>query len=556
MLESLNISNYALIDKVEIEFHPGLNIITGETGAGKSIMLGALNLLLGGRADSKAVRHADTKSVIEASFTVDDHQSLRQFCLDNDIEWDDERCILRREISPTGRSRAFINDSPVPLSKLEAVGCRLIDIHSQHQNQLLAREEFQLQVIDSLAGNSELLRVHATRFEAFRRALHAYKVTKARLKKTRDDEEYTRYQLDQLNDLRLGDPNEQTELEQRREVLENLTAIKSELNTALDSLLSGGHNVLDLIATAQASCEEVASLLPPDEQIVKRLESAYIELKDIAETVSAVDSSLIADPSELEDIDRRLGDIYAMEQRHKVDSTAQLIELRDKLATRLEALDDADETLASLEKEARRARDLAKESAAELSASRVKAAEALAAELVEKARPLGMKNLVCEITVQPADLSARGADTVDMRFAFNKNQTPIPVSGAASGGEISRLMLTLKSIIAQRMELPAIIFDEVDTGVSGDVALRMGRMMSEISRSLQVIAITHLPQVAAMGAYHYKVYKTDTDLSTHTAVEALSPERRIDELALMLSGNSDDEAARGVARALLNNTPS
>ncbi len=556
MLETLNISNYALIDKVEIEFHPGLNIITGETGAGKSIMLGALNLLLGGRADSKAVRHADTKSVIEASFTVDDHQSLRQFCLDNDIEWDDERCILRREISPTGRSRAFINDSPVPLSKLEAVGCRLIDIHSQHQNQLLAREDFQLQVIDSLAGNSELLRVHATRFEAFRRALHAYKVTKARLKKTRDDEEYTRYQLDQLNDLRLGDPNEQAELEQRREVLENLTAIKSELNTALDSLFSGGHNALDLIATAQASCEEVASLLPAEEQIVKRLEAAYIELKDIAETVSAVDSSLIADPAELEDIDRRLGDVYAMEQRHKVDSTAQLIELRDKLAARLEALDDADETLGSLEKEARRARDLAKESAAELTASRIKAAEALAAELVEKARPLGMKNLVCEITVQPADLSARGADSVDMRFAFNKNQTPIPVSGAASGGEISRLMLTLKSIIARRMELPAIIFDEVDTGVSGDVALRMGRMMAEISGSLQVIAITHLPQVAAMGAHHYKVYKTDTDLSTHTAVEALSPERRIDELALMLSGNPDDEAARGVARALLNNIPS
>lgn len=556
MLESLNISNYALIDKVEIEFHPGLNIITGETGAGKSIMLGALNLLLGGRADSKAVRHADTKSVIEVSFTVDDYQSLKQFCLDNDIEWDDERCILRREISPTGRSRAFINDSPVPLSRLEAVGCRLIDIHSQHQNQLLAREDFQLQVIDSLAGNSELLNVHATRFEAFRRALHAYKVTKARLKKTRDDEEYTRYQLDQLNDLRLGDPNEQTELEQRREVLENLTAIKSELNTVLDSLFSGSHNAIDLIAAAQASCEELASLLPPDEQIVKRLEAAYIDLKDIAETVSAVDSSLMADPAELDDIERRLSDIYAMEQRHKVDSTAELIELRDKLAARLDALDGADETLASLEKEARRARDLAKESAAELTASRIKAAEALAAELVEKARPLGMKNLVCEIAVQPADLSARGADSVDMRFAFNKNQTPVPVSGAASGGEISRLMLTLKSIIARRMELPAIIFDEVDTGVSGDVALRMGRMMAEISRSLQVIAITHLPQVAAMGAHHYKVYKTDTDLSTHTAVEALSPERRVDELALMLSGNPDDEAARGVARALLNNTPS
>ncbi|MDE6280159.1 MAG: AAA family ATPase, partial [Paramuribaculum sp.] len=366
MLESLNISNYALIDKVEIEFHPGLNIITGETGAGKSIMLGALNLLLGGRADSKAVRHADTKSVIEASFTVDDYQSLKQFCLDNDIEWDDERCILRREISPTGRSRAFINDSPVPLSKLEAVGCRLIDIHSQHQNQLLAREDFQLQVIDSLAGNSELLGVHAARFESFRRALHTYKVTKARFKKTRDDEEYTRYQLDQLNDLRLGDPNEQTELEQRREVLENLTVIKSELNTVLDSLFSGGHNALDLIATAQASCEELASLLPPDEQIVKRLEAAYIDLKDVAETVSAVDSSLMADPAELEDIERRLSDIYAMEQRHKVDSTAELIELRNKLATRLDALDGADETLASLEKEARRARDLAKESAAEL----------------------------------------------------------------------------------------------------------------------------------------------------------------------------------------------
>ncbi|MCM1029404.1 MAG: DNA repair protein RecN [Pseudoflavonifractor sp.] len=557
MLESLHIANYALIDLIDIDFHPGLNIITGETGAGKSIMLGALSLILGGRADTRAVRHADRKSVIEATFAVGvGHPRLKAFCDENDIDWDDNHCILRREISPSGRSRAFVNDSPVPLAKLAEVAARLVDIHSQHQNQLLSQPAFQMEVIDTIAGNQDLLAEHRRRFEAFKVAAKALKGAKLKVERAREEEEYTRFQYEQLEELRLSDPAEQEELEARRDLLNNLTQVKEALRAAGDALSSGMSPALDRIDEALAVSSIFESAVSPHDDIAERLEAARIEIKDIADTLAAVDSNLEADPSELEDIDERLSSIYALQRRHHVDSLAGLIAIRDAFARKLRDLDNSDSSLASLEKEARKALALARESAAEVSKSRREAAEAFASRLIELARPLGMANLRCEVEVKPSSsLSATGADEVAFLFAFNKNQTLMPVGGAASGGEISRLMLSIKSIIADKMELPSIIFDEVDTGVSGDVANRMGLMMASIARSIQVIAITHLPQVAAKGSHHFKVYKRDDDTATHTMINELAADERVGEIALMLSGDPTSPSARQAAEALLDLSP-
>lgn len=551
MLETLHIANYALIDCIDIDFHHGLNIITGETGAGKSIMLGALSLILGGRADTRAVRHADRKSVIEATFNVAGHERLREFCEANDIDWDPQHCIVRREISPAGRSRAFVNDSPVPLNKLADVAGRLVDIHSQHQNQLLARPDFQMEVIDTMAGNSDKLAEHRRRYEAFREAARALKVAKRRLERSREDEEYTRFQLDQLNELHLKGPEEQEELEQRRDLLTNITTVKDALRRTLDAL-EGTPGALELLDDAALAARDATPALDESDDLPGRIESARIEIKDITDSLTAADNRLDADPAELEAIEDRLSAIYSLQTRHHVDSVEALINLRDTLQRRLDEIDNSDTAISNLEREARRAMALARESAAILTAARQEAARKFSDELLERARPLGMHNLRCEVAVTPSQsLSTTGSDEVSFNFSFNKNQPLMPVGGAASGGEISRLMLSIKSIIADRMELPSIIFDEVDTGVSGDVANRMGLMMAAISDSLQVIAITHLPQVAAKGSHHYKVYKHDDDTSTHTRITQLTPDERIAELALMLSGDPGSPSARAAAIALL-----
>lgn len=550
MLETLHISNYALIDTVDIRFYPGLDIITGETGAGKSIMLGALSLLLGARADTKAVRSADRKSVIEAVFTVDSYPQLSRVCAEADIDWDPQRCILRREIAPNGRSRAFVNDSPVPLTRLQEIALHLIDIHSQHNNQLLAQPAFQLQVIDTLAGNADRLREYGRRFEAFRQAVRQLKKAKARLERVRDDEEFTRFQLQQLDEARLQS-GELEQLEKDREVLGNLTAVKSDLYDALQALSDGSANAIALVDSAAEACGRLGAALDESDDIPARLAAIRIELADIAATLSETDSELSADPRELEATEERIGALYSLLSRHKADTVDQLIERREELRSRLAALDDSDITIADLGREARHALALARESAAEITAARRGAAEAFAAVLREKAMPLGMKNLQVEVRVAPADISATGMDRVGFMFAFNKNQPLMPVGGAASGGEISRLMLCIKAIIADRMSLPSIIFDEIDTGVSGEVASRIGEMMAQMSRSLQVIAITHLPQVAARGEHHFKVFKEDDETSTHTRIAELDAAARVDELALMLGGESSAEAARANAVALL-----
>lgn len=552
MLESLHISNYALIDRVDIDFHRGLNIITGETGAGKSIMLGALSLILGGRADFRSVTNRERKSVIEAQFAISDYPALRRYCEENDIEWDEGHCLLRREINAaTGRSRAFVNDSPVALSKLSGVAELLVDIHSQHQNQLLARPEFQLRVIDSLAGNASRLKEHAKRYSAFRESVRRMKHAQAALARVRDDEEYLRYQLEQLNELGLSE-GEQQELERERDLLSNLSAVKSSLRSAIEALDADDGGAIDGVRTAADAVDEISDVIDADEQLPDRLNAAAIELDDIADTLRRIYSNLNADPARLEQIEERLNAIYNLEHKHRVGSVEELIQLQRQLEEKLMAIDNSDDTLRALAKEARRLQSLAKESAAQLSETRREAAAKFADELTRVATPLGMKNLTVDIRVQPADLSLTGADRVDFLFAFNKNQQPLSVADGASGGEISRLMLSIKSIVASKMDMPSIIFDEIDTGVSGDVANRMGEMMLAIADSLQVIAITHLPTVAAKGEHHYKVYKEDTATATHTHIRALTPDERVDELALMLSGNASDESARANARSLLN----
>ncbi|MCX4283265.1 DNA repair protein RecN [Duncaniella dubosii] len=550
MLESLHISNYALIDLIDIRFHEGFNVITGETGAGKSIILGALSLLLGSRADTRVVTNPDAKSVIEAVFTVDDYPSLKDFCIREDIEWDDERCILRREISPAGRSRAFVNDSPVPLAKLREVSLHLIDIHSQHQNQLLATPEFQLDVIDTLASNSVRLREYRLRFNAFREAVKRLKIMKAKIERAREDEEFTRYQLEQLDDLNLQ-PGEQPELERERDVLNNLGAIKSALSKAISTLDSDEGGALRMVELASEACEDLDEVLDASDDISGRLESVRIEISDIASTLSAIDENLGADPSTLDAIEERLSSIYSLCHKHHLPDADALIEFRDGLRDKLRALDSSGDAIEELERDARRAKALAKESAMEISAARKEAAEKFGKRLAEVAMPLGMKNLRCEIRVSPADMSATGMDEVEFMVAFNKNQPLMPVGATASGGEISRLMLSIKSIIASSMQLPSIIFDEIDTGVSGDVANRMGAMMLDISKNIQVTTITHLPQVASKGAHQYRVYKEDDENSTHTRIALLSEEERIRSIAAMLGGSEIDDAAIAAAKSLL-----
>ena len=551
MLESLHISNYALIDNLDIDFHNGFNIITGETGAGKSIILGALSLILGGRADTKVIRNNARKSVIEAIFSIKDYPSLKKICDENDIEWDDLQCILRREIAPNGRSRAFVNDSPVSLSQLSDIAIQLVDIHSQHQNLLLASPDYQLNIIDNLAGNNDRLKEYYHLYQEYVNAVRQLKETRRAIEKGVADEDFTRFQLEQLEEMNLV-AGEQEDLEREREILSNMTSIKETLYSALEALTNGKSNVLSLLNNAVDDCEDLENVLEDENNLTERLETARIEIQDIAETLSQYDSNLNADPQELERIEDRLNKIYSLEHKHKVSTVDELIAIRDNLQKRLDTIDNSDYAIEQLEKQAKQAYKMALSAAKEISKHRQDEANSFAKLLKERALPLGMKNLQCEIKITPIEISSTGIDKIEFLFAFNKNQQLMPVGNTASGGEISRLMLSIKTIIANKMQLPSIIFDEVDTGVSGDIANSMGEMMQSIAQNIQVLAITHLPQVASKGNHHYKVFKEDDETSTLTRIKELSIEERVDELALMLSGSTINEAARANARSLLN----
>lgn len=551
MIESISISNYALIDTIELNFHPGFNIITGETGAGKSIMLGALSMLLGNRADTRVVTDKEKKSVVEATFNVSRYPQLKNLLTDNDIDWDDTQLILRREISPNGRSRSFINDSPVSLSLMRDVAVRLVDLHSQHQNLLLADPSYQLHIIDTLLPDSALKTQYAEAYESYRDALRKYRAAKQTAEQNRADEEFLRYQLEKLDELNLHE-GETAELEKQREVLANVNQIKTALRQLIMLFQNDENGITDNLKEAVGIWTQQLMQMPDGESMADRIESLRIEAADILSTIEDADNKLDADPERLFAVEERLSDIYNLQRKHNVDEADELIEIRRAIAEKLDAIDHSDERIKTLAATAKRAKLLATRIAETLTEERKKVAESFGKQLLEDALPLGMNNLVVDIRISPTDLCPSGADNVDFLFSFNKNQPLMPVKDTASGGEISRLMLAVKAIVAGRIQLPSIIFDEIDTGVSGDVANRMGALMKRIAENIQVIAITHLPPVAAQGETHFKVFKEDSDTATNTKVKLLSDSERISELALMLSGNPDDESARETARTLLN----
>lgn len=554
MLRSLHISNYALIDTIDIDFDEGLNVITGETGAGKSIILGALSLILGGRADSRVVTDTSRKSVIEAEFQIEGRPDIRQICLTNGIEPADgspDRLVMRREISPQGRSRAFVGASPVTLNVMRELAMHLVDIHSQHRNLLLADPAFQLEIIDTLAEARELRAGFFAQYNQFRESLKRLRRYKAAVERSRADEEFIRYQIAQLDRLNPA-RGELESLEKQRESQERGVTIKRRLTEALQALREGPQNISTMLVETTASIEDIEDHDTQLPELSSRLSSLVIEVDDIASTLADIDSRLDADAESLQTIDERIDDIRDMMRRFKTENADDLITLREQYQSKLDILDGADATIARLEKEAKRALQLARQTATGLSERRRAGATALGEMLTRRAMSLGMKNISCLIAVEPAELTATGADKVEFLFAFNKNQTPASVAAAASGGEISRLMLSLKAIIAERMKLPSLILDEIDTGVSGDVASRMGALMHQIAADTQVIAITHLPQVAARAAAHFKVYKSDDSAATHTHIKRLTPDERIDHIAEIMSGSSASPGARAAAIEMLN----
>lgn len=548
MIKSLHISNYALISNIDIDFTDGLNIITGETGAGKSIMLGALSLLLGGRADTKVIADTAKKSVIEACFALEKPADFADFFADNDLDMDGNIAILRRELSPNGRSRAFINDSPVNLTVLRELAMRLVDIHSQHQNLLLADPAYQLQIIDNLAGNNELLETYRKHYYDYQAVLKKYSETRDMIRRGRDEADFISYQLNELNELDLQ-PDEQVALEQERDALSDVGRVRSLISEVL-SPMDGDDNALDALDAAADSLRELADTIEDADALASRLDAALVELRDIAETVEGYGEEFVADPQRLDEVENRLGRIYSLELKHHVDDSDALIDLRDKLAMQLDTIENGDRLLTTLETEARQAKKEAMIIARRISEARQKCADAFAEELRAAAKPLGMNNLHCEIALSSGKLTPTGIDRVDFLFAFNKNQELMPVGQTASGGEISRIMLAVKAIVGEKMSLPSIIFDEIDTGVSGDVASRMGELMQMLSKKIQVITITHLPQVAAKGKSHFKVYKEDDEHTTTTHIRQLNSDERVRELALMLSGSSDNQAAIATAHTL------
>jgi DNA repair protein RecN (Recombination protein N) len=513
-------------------------------------MLGALSLLLGARADIRAVRDTNKKSVIEAIFSLDNGSHVPDILLANDIDDFNGQCILRRELASEGRSRAFINDSPVTITLLRQVAMLLVDIHSQHQNLLIADRTYQLSIIDNLADNVTLRSKYKQAYEEYKKVLKQYTETRELIRRNQADLEYISFQLEQLNEMNIQ-PHEQENLEHERELLANASVIKQHIDGAIIPLSEGDNDALSQLMDAINNCRLLSDVLPDAQSLVERLESARIEIQDITDSLREYGSDLQADPARLDEVESRLSSLYSLEMKHHVETSDDLILLRDQLAQQLHALENSDDVLADLERKARVAKRNALQLATELSNTRRSQAIEFANELRLRAMPLGMNNLRCEISLSQGKLNADGIDTIDFLFAFNKNQPLMPVGATASGGEISRLMLTIKSIVAEKMSLPSIIFDEVDTGVSGDVANRMAQMMADIAKHIQVITITHLPQVAARGNAHFKVYKEDDDNSTTTQIRILDENERVAELALMLSGHSDDETSLAAARSLI-----
>lgn len=554
MLRHLSIHNYALIDHLDIELDDGLTILTGETGAGKSVMMGAISLLMGERADSKVLANREGKAVVEGVFeNVSD--SLKDAFVANDLDWNDGQVIVRREISANGRSRAFINDSPVTLPLLTELAGGMVDIHSQHSNRLLSRPEHQLRIIDSLADNSALLYDYKLDFARFVAMRGKIKKMREALERDRETRQLRAFQLEQLSRLnpRRG---ELEDVERTFDILSGADELRNKLNSAAYALSMADESAVSLIGDAGASLEGVDFNLfeKTDEDspgLMARLRDAYIELKDIGDTLSRIASGIESDPVRLANADSRLKQLYDAVKRFKVEDFDHLVDLYQSLKEDAAGSADGAVSLSALEAQAKGLGEVLKRKAEEISLTRIKAAEMFARKLTEDAKPLGLKNLRFEVRTEQGKLTPDGKDSVEFFCSFNKNQPLMPLAQTASGGEMARLTLCIKAITANKLKLPTVIFDEIDTGVSGDIADRMGSMMADIASGMQVIAITHLPQVAAKGQSHLLVYKQDEKDRTVSNVRRLNPEERVRELARMLSGREINEAALDNARILL-----
>ena len=550
MLRQLYIRNFTLIDELDISFKPGFSVITGETGAGKSIILGAIGQILGNRADARMVKAGCDKCVIEAHFDLSNYD-MESFFDDNDIDYEPEDCIIRRELKANGKSRAFINDTPVALTTARELGQQLVDIHSQHQNLLLQKEDFQLNVVDIIAHNSQLLNDYRTLFDGYAKAKAALREKEEECEKDRANEDFLRFQADELVTAKLID-GEQEELEQELETLSHAEDIKGALFDA-DNLLSGDDRcITQSCKTMLSRLSDIGDVYPAIRQVTERIDSAYIELKDIARDISNLAESIDFDPARLTMANERLDTIYTLQKKHHVESVAELIAIRDNLTARLSDITNSEDMLEDMRRQVEDMHRKATEAAARLTESRQEAARHVTEQLLAQMTSLGMPNARFEIKFETKELAADGADRISYMFSANKNVPLEPIAQVASGGEVARVMLSLKAMISGAVKLPTIIFDEIDTGVSGRVAEMMAQIMRQMGRAdRQVISITHLPQIAALGTTHYKVEKTDTDDTTISRMRMLGHDERITEIAQMLSGSNISDAAIENAKSLL-----
>lgn len=550
MLKQLYIKNFTLIDELNIQMHPGFSVITGETGAGKSIILGAIGLLLGNRADSKSIKAGRDRCVIEAHFDLSKYD-MQQFFTDNDIDEDLSDTIIRRELTAAGKSRAFINDTPVSLTKMRELGVQLVDIHSQHQNLLLQKEDFQLNVVDIIAQDEKQRKNYEAAYNQYKQANQKLNALKAEIEKNRENEDFLRFQFKELDEAQLQN-GEQEELEQEYEMLSHSEDIKTALYQADNHLSGDDGNIIERLKQTSEQLANIKDVYPEVTELLERIDSSYIELKDIAQEVNGLTDHVEFDPARLETINERLDKLNSLQQKFHVRDLGELIETYHQLKEQLSHIDHSDEDVEALEQEVTQLLEKAQKQAKELTAIRTKAAKKVEEEMKQRLIPLGIPNVRFSISLTEKPLSHDGGDKVSFLFSANKSTPLQPVTQVASGGEIARVMLSLKAMISGAVKLPTIIFDEIDTGVSGKIAEKMAQIMVEMgNHERQVLSITHLPQIAAMGSHHYKVSKEETDNGTISRMTELSQQERVQEIAQMLSGSDVSEAALANAKELL-----
>ena len=550
MLTSLYICNYALISELKIDFDKGFSVITGETGAGKSIILGALSLILGQRAETKFVKKDTEKCVIEAEFDISNYKKLKYFFENNDIDDTGKSCIIRRELISSGKSRAFVNDTLVSLTVLRDLSIQLIDIHSQFDNLMLSNDGYQLEVVDVVANNNELLKKYSDEFNEWQELLIGLKKLEKMAEKSAVELDFIQFQFTQLNEAKL-DENEQELLEQEQETLVHAEEIKAELTNAT-MLLDEEKSVLPMLKEVIAGVSKVKNYISGSDAWIERLQSCYIEIKDIKSEVSVFADKVEFNPSRLEAIETRLSELYTLQKKYKVSSVAELIEIRNEFDQQLLKIESFDEEIEKSKSMIALAAENLKQTAKQLTESRKKAVQPIEKYMVSQLVKLGIVNAQFKVDMrQVSDFLPNGMDEISFLFSANKNRDVQPVQMVASGGEMSRLMLSIKSLIANKTDLPSIIFDEIDTGVSGEIAHRVGEIMQTMSKEMQVITITHLPQIAAKSAHHYRVFKDDSGEQSQTRIVKLSNEERVTEIAQMLSGKNVTQAALQNARELL-----